>query len=334
MSLSRRHFIAAAAGLLAVPTARAQPQGNPMQAYDVEMEPHSIGDDDARGDGWAFGLPPDIGTAAWPLDRNNGYPLQHGFTIRLPEDYRVHGPQIVALSFFATAFDHNDGGPMITPAIHALLKQDNPAQPEDLDLLPFWQARQSEHRRLFRMRDILSLDYAVILLDEQEFSGAFTTPPDLRGNRHLDAVAPPGWLTSGGGKAFWEASYFGGPVPPTQTHIYNELGGIPEAGQAFNRAIRISPRAVDPNAGIAPQDGWLGQKGDYQQPYDAEKDFALRKWTKGHLPNHIGGTMRPAQAVPSFSPYYIEFEESFGGYNFGSGNAQLDFKDMKFDWAQ
>jgi hypothetical protein len=43
--------------------------------------------------------------------------------------------------------------------------------------------------------------------------------------------------------------------------------------------------------------------------------------------------MRPCQAVPEMSPFYIEFEEYFGGYNFGTGNAQLDFKDMKFDWA-
>ena len=31
---------------------------------------------------------------------------------------------------------------------------------------------------------------------------------------------------------------------------------------------------------------------------------------------------------PEFSPFYVEFEEYFGG-----GNAQLDFRDMKFDWA-
>ena len=28
----------------------------------------------------------------------------------------------------------------------------------------------------------------------------------------------------------------------------------------------------------------------------------------------------------------MEFEEYLGGYKFG-GNAQLDFRDMKFDWA-
>ena len=43
--------------------------------------------------------------------------------------------------------------------------------------------------------------------------------------------------------------------------------------------------------------------------------------------------MKPIQAIPEFSPFYIGFEESFGGYNFGTGNAQLDFKRMKFDWA-
>jgi len=43
--------------------------------------------------------------------------------------------------------------------------------------------------------------------------------------------------------------------------------------------------------------------------------------------------MRPVQNVPDFSPYYIGFEEEFGGYNFGGSNAQLDFRDMRFDWA-
>ena len=62
-------------------------------------------------------------------------------------------------------------------------------------------------------------------------------------------------------------------------------------------------------------------------------NFRLHEWSKDHARNHIGGTMRPCQAVPEMSPFYIEFEEYFGGYNFGGGNAQLDFKDMKFDWA-
>lgn len=43
--------------------------------------------------------------------------------------------------------------------------------------------------------------------------------------------------------------------------------------------------------------------------------------------------MRLCQAVPEMNPFYIEFEEYSGGYNFGDCNAQLDFRDMKFDWT-
>jgi len=67
--------------------------------------------------------------------------------------------------------------------------------------------------------------------------------------------------------------------------------------------------------------------------FPGRDNFRLHEWGKDHAPNHLGGTMRPCQAVPEMSPFYIEFEEYFGGYNFGGGNAQLDFKDMKFDWA-
>ncbi|MCR1760511.1 hypothetical protein NAG17_19565, partial [Pseudomonas aeruginosa] len=65
-----------------------------------------------------------------------------------------------------------------------------------------------------------------------------------------------------------------------------------------------------------------------------ERDnYREHPWVEGHLPNHIGGTMRPVQGVPEMSPFYVEFEEYLGGYNFGGGNAQLDFRDMRFDWA-
>jgi len=35
-------------------------------------------------------------TEQWPLDPVTGFPLVHGFTLRLPEDYRPQGPEIVA----------------------------------------------------------------------------------------------------------------------------------------------------------------------------------------------------------------------------------------------
>jgi len=334
MLLSRRIFLGLAGATLVAP---ALAKEKILRAYNIEMLHQSLNETDFRGDGWVFGLPPGISTAQWPLDPNNGYPLNHGFTIRLPEDYRVHGAEIVGLSFFAVAFDHNDGIPLTAPAVRAFFDETDPKRPGDPSLLPFWDARHSEHPRLFRMRDILDLEYAVILLTESEFTGPYAQPPRLEGNPHLAEVPKPAWLDRGSAAAFWDASYSPGSVPPHEYFIYKQLGGIPEPRLEFNRAIRITPRLADPNAGIAPDES--GKNG-YQREHYWEggvvktENYRLQKWVKSHLPNHVGGTMRPIQGFPDFSPYHIGFEEYFGGYNFGTGNAQLDFKDMKFDWAQ
>jgi hypothetical protein len=87
-----------------------------MRAYDIEMLKHPADRGGADCHGWVFGLPPGIAPAQWPLDPNNGFPLMHGFTLRLPQDYRVHGPDIVALSFLATAPDHDAAGRSRSPA--------------------------------------------------------------------------------------------------------------------------------------------------------------------------------------------------------------------------
>jgi hypothetical protein len=72
----------------------------PMRAYNIELlrEEGRVGPD---SHGWCFGLPPGISPKQWPLDPQTGYPLVHGFTLRLPDDYRCHGPDIAGLSFFA-----------------------------------------------------------------------------------------------------------------------------------------------------------------------------------------------------------------------------------------
>lgn len=71
-----------------------------MNAYDIEIVNDAAHAGEANH-GWCFGLPPGIRPEQWPLDPDTGYPLMHGFTLLLPEDYRVHGPEIVALSFFS-----------------------------------------------------------------------------------------------------------------------------------------------------------------------------------------------------------------------------------------
>ncbi|MDN5000800.1 hypothetical protein ACFQZO_07900 [Bradyrhizobium sp. GCM10027634] len=281
----------------------------PSRAYDLQMLDRPA--DRARDHGWVYGLPPGISSEQWPLDAVTGYPLMHGFTLRLPDDYRVHGEDIVAVSFFATAPDHNDGGAPDDPEIREAVKA------------------RSVHPRLSRMTDILDYDYAALLLTKAEYDGAFATPPAPLA---LATADRPRWLDVGGASAFHEAA---------APHARKMFAAPPRADLAENRAIALTPRADDPNAGKSPQDGPASRiaPSGYQPFYyyvggvPGRDNFRLHDWARDHAPNHLGGTMRPCQSVPEMSPFYIEFEEYFGGYNFGGGNAQLDFRDMKFDWA-
>jgi hypothetical protein len=291
-----------------------------MKAYDIEMLkcPAKRGLADCHG--WVFGLPPGIRPEQWPLDPNNGFPLMHGFTLWLPTDYRVHGPDLVALSFFATAPDHNNGGPFEVAGAREAVE-----------------AASGTHPRLHRMRDILGCDYAVILLTDVEFRGPPCRPPAVENRTGAQA---PDWLTTGSAAAYWKDCGAMTGSPAHSHYLLELLGEPPPHDLAFHRAIHWTPREQDPNAGIPPREEWALEKTGYQ-PYFywldgkiASENWREHEWAKGHRDNHIGGTMRPAQNIPEFSPYYVEFDESFGGYNFGGdGNAQLDFRDMKFDWA-
>jgi hypothetical protein len=305
-----------------------------LRAYDLEILPRTA--DPADNQGWVFGLPPGIRPDQWPLDPVSGYPLMHGFTLLLPEEYRVHGPEIVALSFFATAQDQNDGGACVRDALHAAVTGQLGVESASTDLEPFRRHAATAHPRLHRMQDILDYEYAVILLTEVEFTGDPCSPPELGPNPWLDEGTRPEWLKVGGGYACFHGN--GGigmdGKPSADSIIARLLGGIPDQRLDWQRAIAITPRAIDPNAGIPPAEVYGGPSPlGYQPPFDPFDDYNERDWAKGHKPNHLGGTMRPAQGTPSFSPYYIGFEEYFGGYNFGTGNAQLDFLQMKIDWA-
>jgi hypothetical protein len=93
--------------------------------------------------------------------------------------------------------------------------------------------------------------------------------------------------------------------------------------RAYN--IEIVPRPVDRTR----DDGWSVWEGGR---IDAAH-YRTHDWCRDHKANHICGTMSSAQAMPEFSPFHVELGEECGGCNFGGGIAQLDFRDMKFDWA-
>ena len=319
-------------------------------AYDIELTKAPAKRDASDHAGWCYGYPPGIAPNQWPLDPYSGYPLMHGFTFLLPEDYRCHGPDIVALSFFATAPEHNDGGPLCDEAIEAVLKA-GAARPEDEELAAFWGHAQTPHPRMTYMKDILGCAYAVILLTQDEFDGALCPVPDIARHPRLENQKTPTWLQRGQwasedaqetskpgllGRIFSRGKPADAPPLPEMPEVYpfklRALGGNPHADADFNCGLRLVPRQTDPNAGITPEE-FPDEESDYTSRFDPET-FEILDWAKGFADNHIGGTMEQIQGVPEgFGPYYIGFEEYFGDYNFGGGNAQLDFKNLKFDWA-
>jgi hypothetical protein len=310
----------------------------PTKAYNLEML-HQEAHPGPESHGWCFGLPPGISPNQWPLDPLTGYPLVHGFTLRLPPDYRCHGPDIAGLSFFASCTEHSDGGTAPDEAIQAAMT--GPAAPDDARYLPFWKAAQDHHPHLHRMIDVLDDSFAVILLTEAELNGPLCRPPDTTAAGALSCHSTPYWIAAGSGRAYFDSQIrsFGGGAQ--QQFIYKILGGIPDARPDWNRAMRWSPRADDPNAGKAPEEPFTTRTttSGYQRPYYYEGGLAKlenhrkHSWTADHARDHVGGTMQPIQATPDFSPFYVEFEEYFGGYNFGGGNCQLDFLNMELDWA-
>ena len=310
----------------------------PTRAYNIEiLQEEGRGGSDSHG--WCFGLPPGISPKQWPLDPLTGYPLVHGFTLRLPEDYRCHGPDITGLSFFAFCMEHSDGGTAPDAAIQAATSGDE--APEDERYRPFWQAARSRHPRLYRMTDILGDSFAVILLNQAELKGAPCRPPDTQAARALSRHAAPRWLEVGSGRALFDGQLgHAFDRKAEDLFLYKTFGTVPEARLDWSRALQWRPRENDPNAGKAPEDPFSSEQvSGYQQPHYYEggvvktENYRKHSWTADHALNHIGGTMQPVQATPKFSPFYVEFEEYLGGYNFGTGNCQLDFLNMQLDWA-
>jgi hypothetical protein len=310
------------------------------RAYDLEMLDGAADRGGADCHGWAFGLPPGIAPEQWPLEPWSGYPLMHVFTLLLPQDHRCHGPDLVALSLFAVSPEHGEGEESDAMA-KAVLGESEPSDPR---FRAFWRPPARRHPRLTRMKDLtLGYDHAVILLTRAEFEAPFCLPPEIaREGLGMDR-AQCAVSAQGSDEEGWEWRY--APVCPEPAwlkngslgaYASNEVRAGEKTGLAVHRGLRWSARANDPNAGKVPRDFWItAVTSDYTPHFyfDENNQYRLHAWGEGHACDHIGGTMRPVQNTPPFSPFYVEFGEGVGGCNFGGGCAQLDFRDMKFDWA-
>lgn len=299
-------------------------------AYDLLRAPQCLLPRSDRGDhwagGWSLGLPPGISQCQWPLSESLGYPLRHAFTLYLPREYRTQGEDYVALSVFVD--DQYEELPS-SSAIEAFFASELLDQPPgDEALIPFWQHRRARHPMRFDMTDILGTQYAAIWLTQAEFEGDICSAPTLEGNPLLGM--PPGWFLQSYAEYLFDNKVRNPATPP--------FGWLPSSGSAAGIdtafAIRAQVRVGDPNVGKPPREREDDCKDSgYVPAFSGEQSEALGLAQLDGR-NHLGGTMFPIQSYPAFGPFYLEFEERFfGGFNFGSGNAQLDLTKMELDWA-
>ncbi|SHM96290.1 hypothetical protein SAMN05216593_10511 [Pseudomonas asturiensis] len=298
-------------------------------AYDLVRDPQQRLPATGRGaewsGGWSLGLPPGITTEQWPLSPIMGHPLRHAFTLYVPQPYRKQGAERVAFCLFV-----DDQMEELSPSSEVEDFFDSPllsTPPDDEALLPFWTHRHARHASHFDMTDILGTHYVAIWLTQAEFDGALCNPPDLRDNPLLTGT--PGWLDKSYADHYRYAT-----VRNHDAEAYSWLAGEGcAAGLDTAFAIKAQVREDDPNVGKPPRE-WDDEceHSGYIRPYVTEEGEALGLDRFANR-NHLGGTMYPVQGYPEFGPYYLEFEEDFGGFNFGSGNCQIDLEKMELDWA-
>lgn len=262
-----------------------------MKAYNLIHDPTSAADAELAG--WSGGFPPDLG-GAWPRCTATGHPMNHGFTLRLPQDFRRQGPELVAISFFQAGGGEAESEDERVPALFEgeELTAADLAEPFLASLLHY---RDHKHPRQWDFKDILDVDHAVIWHTAAEFAGPpAEVPVDLRpAGQEDDADSP------------WDPA---SPVERERHELY------------------LVERLDDPNTGKAPDDAdWI----DPFRPHPVHGDLLERLYG----PDHLGGTLFPEQHMPKgLTPYVLEFEQ-LGPLNFGGGRAQLDLQSQVFDWA-
>jgi hypothetical protein len=140
--------------------------------------------------GWEYGAPPDMSPAEWPRHNPAGFPLAHGFTIELPDVYRVRknraGVPFVALSFFHPG-NAEAVGVEEREDVAELFANPDVAAPEDAFLAAVHAhacalaTPPSYERLIHTFADSLGHTHAVIFHTEASYRGGRASLPDARG---------------------------------------------------------------------------------------------------------------------------------------------------------
>ncbi len=280
-----------------------------MNAYDILNSP--------RGkDGWHGGMPPGIKSAQWCRSRVSGLPMKHLFTVRVPEEYRAKGENLVALSVFQDLTEKSVPG-----VAESFARKKVSAK---LLSIPFWKNLsdylEQRHKQEVFVKDGVRNGWAWIWLTEKEFTAPACEPPALD---MLDARA--------------------------KIEIRKDFLGEPKI-----KKLKLSPRKGDVNVGkkliefpkwetaLAVKNRKVSDLSQEEIKKIVEKEYIPmhselgkelkleRFWSHAHF----GGTASPAQGEPPFSPIYLEFDESLGNPNLGGdGACQIDLLKNKLSWA-
>ncbi len=261
----------------------------PKAAFDIEVVEQDC------NNGWSFGNPKGITSVQWPRAHNNGIPMSHLFTVKVPEDYRVHGQEFMAVSLFYSELDKYDAD------IESFITGQLQEMPQD-EHAAFWEAldvyRKNKHPKSYNISGDFGEEYTVVWLTQAEFEGETTKLPE----NNLAYELPDMQYT---------------------VMVYNEK-------QETREFLQLVERENDPNAGKMPTDD--DDDPDYIPMYsDKGEELGLERfWGK----QHFGGTSSPCQMEPTgFTPFYLEFDESLGNANFGGdGVAQLDLLKNELKW--
>jgi hypothetical protein len=264
----------------------------------MEMSPpdtaYSIDFDEEGPDGHAFGRPPGLQPEQWPRSRVNGVPMAHLFTVRVPEQYRCAGVELAGLSVFQ-ADDHVSKA--VAGADHVIAGGDVP--PHGPETAAFWSALADYARTLHSQEryreDDIGGGWAWIWLTEEELTRSPSPLPD-------PATKPPGY---DGPEGAWEADR------PA-------------------RGLRVVARVDDPNVGKRYEE--FDTESGYVEMYSEEGE-RLGLAERFGWQSHFGGTIVPPNGGEGFGPFFLSFDEEFGGANLGGDSmGHIDLATEEIGW--
>lgn len=308
------------------------PLPKPKSSFNLASMPGLHPRGTAAPDGWCCGLPRGIKPAQWPLASNTGFPLEHHFTVRVPESYRTKGPQYVALAVFANAGDDSRNSPGVLALMNRVF--DGRPLPESVEpaLQPFLDCLRNRHPMEFRSKDILRATFSAIWLTEAEFTGAECEPPALIVTDANRNYSPPDWsVTTSAQRLFgWDGTETYQP----EAYYLHRLAGRPLKAKWDLLRLQMTERFDDPSTGLeftefpgGPENPTPGV--DYIPKYSDAWDALTTKPEYGDA--HFGGTAEP-EPGQDLTPFFIEFDETMGQINMAGRHGRIDLVTMMVNW--